>query len=107
MALHKPGKRRIVTSINNLSQELQDRVKEHYPLGYTDAMMRIDKPNGDFFYAVPYSTDEVEYLVKIDVKIDDKRPDDDDKGLYDDDLKEDDSMGGVDDHHGDDDDDDM
>lgn len=34
-------------------------------------MIRVDKPNGDFFYAVPYDTDEISYLVKIDVKIDD------------------------------------
>ena len=34
--------------------------------------MRIDKPNGEFFYAVPFETDEINYLVKIDVKIDDR-----------------------------------
>ncbi len=105
MALHKHGKKRIVTSINNLSPELQELVKEHYPTGYTEAMMRIDKPNGDFFYAVPYATEEVDYLVKIDVKIDDKGHDDDDKGLYDDEIKEDADMGSIEGH--DDDDDDM
>jgi hypothetical protein len=50
-------------------------------------MMRIDKPNGDFFYAVPFDTEEVAYLVKIDVKIDDKAHEEDDKDYYDDDLK--------------------
>ena len=49
--------------------------------------MRIDKPNGDFFYAVPFDTEEVAYLVKIDVKIDDKAHEEDDKDYYDDDLK--------------------
>ena len=58
-----------------------------YPAGYSDVMMRIDKPNGDFFYAVPFETEEVSYLVKIDVKIDDATDDDDDKDYYDDDLK--------------------
>ena len=43
-------------------------------------MTRIDKPNGDFFYVVPYETEEVSYLVKIDVKIDDATDD----GLEDD-----------------------
>ncbi len=66
---------------------MQEAVKEKYPYGFTDAMMRIDKPNGDFFYAVPYDTEEVAYLVKIDVKIDDKHEDDDEKDYYDDDLK--------------------
>ena len=67
--------------------ELQEAVKAAYPLGYTDFMMRIDKPNGDFFFAVPFETEEISYLVKIDVKIDEAPTDDDDKDYYDDDLK--------------------
>ncbi len=78
-------KKHIVTSLHNLPQELQDAVKEQYPLGFTDAMIRINKPNGDFFYAVPFDTDEVAYMVKVDVKIDDKAQEDDDKDYYDDD----------------------
>ena len=78
MAKQNTAKKHIVTSFHNLSAELQDAVKEKYPLGFTDAMMRVDKPNGDFFYAVPFETDEVSYLVKIDVKIDDHSQDDDD-----------------------------
>ncbi|MFI3259244.1 MAG: hypothetical protein R3Y16_04030 [Rikenellaceae bacterium] len=95
MAINKAAKRRVVTALQNLSMELQEAVKEKYPLGYTDAMMRIDKPNGDFFYAVPYATDEVDYLVKITVKIDDKSHEEDDKSYYDDEIKGDDN---IDDH---------
>lgn len=81
-------KKRLVVSFNNLSLDLQEQVKTLYPLGYTDAMMRIDKPNGDFFFAVPFETDDTSYLVKIDVKIDEVGADDDDKDFYgDDDLK--------------------
>ena len=80
--------KRLVVSFNNLSLDLQEQVKALYPLGYTDAMMRIDKPNGDFFFAVPFETDDTSYLVKIDVKIDEVGADDDDKDFYgDDDLK--------------------
>ncbi|MBE6210915.1 MAG: hypothetical protein E7130_04730 [Rikenellaceae bacterium] len=81
------SKKRLVTSFKNLSQELQDAVKELYPLGFSDAMMRVDKPNGDFFYAVPFETDEISYLVKIDVKIDDISEEEDDKDYYDDEIK--------------------
>lgn len=81
------AKKRLVTSFNNLPLELQEAVKAAYPLGYTDFMMRIDKPNGDFFFAVPFETEEISYLVKIDVKIDEAPTDDDDKDYYDDDLK--------------------
>ena len=71
-------KKHIATSFHNLSPELQEAVKAKYPLGFTDAMIRVDKPNGDFFYAVPYDTD-------------------DDKDYYDDEIK------GADDIQGDDD----
>ena len=81
------AKKRLVTSFNNLPLELQEAVKAAYPLGYTDYMMRIDKPNGDFFFAVPFETEEISYLVKIDVKIDDLSNEEEDKDYYDDDLK--------------------
>lgn len=87
MAKQNTAKKHIVTSFHNLSPEMQVAVKQNYPLGFTDAMMRVDKPNGDFFYAVPYDTEEVAYLVKIDVKIDDNSPDDDEKDYYDDEIK--------------------
>ncbi len=81
------AKKRLVVSFNNMTPDLQEEVKAAYPTGYTDYMMRIDKPNGDFFFAVPFETEEISYLVKIDVKIDDASNDDDDKDYYDDDLK--------------------
>lgn len=81
------AKKHIVTSFRNLAPEMQEAVKEKYPLGFTDAMMRVDKPNGDFFYAVPFDTDDVAYLVKIDVKIDDNASEEDDKDYYDDEIK--------------------
>ena len=80
-------KKRLVTSFNNLTTEQQDEVKALYPRGYAEVMTRIDKPNGDFFYVVPYETDEVSYLVKIDGKIDDSTDDVDDDFYGDDELK--------------------
>lgn len=80
-------KKHIVTSYRNLAPEMQEAVKEKYPFGFTDAMMRVDKPNGDFFYAVPFDTEEVAYLVKIDVKIDDNAQEEDEKDYYDDEIK--------------------
>ena len=72
---------------DTMMRELQEAVKQKYPLGFTEAMMRVDKPNGDFFYAVPFDTDEIAYMVKIDVKIDDNAQEDDDKDYYDDEIK--------------------
>ncbi|MDE5731377.1 MAG: hypothetical protein K2H81_07670 [Alistipes sp.] len=80
-------KKHVVASFRNLPQELQEAVKLKYPLGFGEAMMRIDKPNGDFFYAVPFDTEEIAYLVKIDVKIDDRTEEDEEKDYYDEDIK--------------------
>ena len=81
-------KKRLVTSFNNLTAEQQEAVKELYPRGFAEVMTRIDKPNGDFFYVIPYETEEISYLVKIDVKIDDATDDGMDDDFYgDDELK--------------------
>ena len=81
-------KKRLVTSFNNLTTEQQDEVKALYPRGYAEVMTRIDKPNGDFFYVVPYETEEISYLVKIDVKIDDATDEGMDDDFYGDDQDE-------------------
>ena len=81
------GKKHLVTSFHNLTPEMQEEVRALYPAGFSEAMIRVDKPNGDFFYAVPFETADAAYLVKIDVKIDDGIEDEDDKDYYDDDLK--------------------
>ena len=86
MINRKSNKPRSIVSFANLAPELQEEVKKLYPYGYTEAMMRIDKPNGDFFYAVPFETEAISYLVKIDVK-NDEHVDAEDHEYYDDDLK--------------------
>mgnify|MGYP003311500957 FL=1 len=80
-------KKRLVVSLKNMTPELQEEVKAAYPTGFADFMMRIPKPNGEFFFAVPFETEDISYLVKIDVKIDDASHEEEDKDYYDDDLK--------------------
>ena len=84
-------KKRLVTSFNNLPLEQQEEVKALYPKGFSEVMQRIDKPNGDFFYVVPFETEEVSYLLKIDVKIDDSADD-----ALEDDYYGDDELKGAD-----------
>ena len=81
-------KKRLVASFNNLSPELQEEIKAFYPKGFAEVMTRFDKPNGDFFYYVPFETEDTSYLVKIDVKIDDKAEEAVEEDYYgDDELK--------------------
>lgn len=76
-----------MVSYHNLPVELQDELKKKYPFGYTEDMIRIDKPNGDFFYAVVFETEEISYLVKIDVKVDGNIEEEEDKDYYEDEIK--------------------
>lgn len=103
MANKNINKKRLVVSYQNLPAELQEEVKKLYPYGYTDHMIRIDKPSGDFFYAVPFETDEISYLVKIDVKIDGQIEEEEDKDYYGDE----DEIKGADELPTDDEEDDM
>ena len=80
-------KKRIVTSIHNLPPELQEALKQKYPYGYSDRMIRIEKGPGDFFCAVVLETEDINYLIKVDVKVDGKIEEEEDKGYYDDDIK--------------------
>lgn len=96
-------KKRLVTSIHNLSVEQQSELKALYPLGFSEIMQRIDKPDGSFFYVVPYETEDTYYLVKVDVKVDDGQDDESD-GYYDeDDLKGADELADASDEPSDDD----
>lgn len=96
-------KKRLIVSYNNLSPELQEELKGQYPLGFTDKMQRYEKGPGDFFYAVPFETPDISYLVKIDVKIDDDPNEEDDKGYYEDEIKGAEEIASDDDDNDDDD----
>jgi len=63
-------KKRLVISYRNCPAEVVQAIKEKYPLGYGDAIIKVEKPNGDFFHAITIDLEDVSYLVKVDVKID-------------------------------------
>lgn len=58
-------KKRLVVSYKNISEELREELKKSYPSGFQDAMIRVDKGPGDFFYAVDLETDDIHYLIKV------------------------------------------
>ena len=73
MAENIPIKRAVI-SYDNMSQELMDAFREKYPKGYADYfsdIIKVEKPNGDFFHAVSLEVPGAIYLVKIKVKVDD------------------------------------
>ena len=68
--MKKEQKKKVITHFNNLPPDVQEEVKKKYPDGFANYKIKITKPNNEFFFAVPYDTEDISYLVKIDVKID-------------------------------------
>jgi len=64
------GKKKLVVSYKNLTPEVLELVKEKYPKGYSDYLIKVNKGDGQFFYAITLDTEAVDYLIKVDVKID-------------------------------------
>lgn len=73
------NKKRVVVSYNNLTPELLELFKKKYPAGYQNYVIKVTKPNNDFFFAVTLDTEDTSYLVKVNVKIDTKIKDEDDE----------------------------
>jgi hypothetical protein len=63
-------KKRLVVSYKNCSEEVLEAIKKKYPNGYNDFVIKVQKPNNDFFYAITVDAADASYLVKVDVKID-------------------------------------
>lgn len=72
-------KKRLVISQKNCSDEILEALRAQYPTGYGDALIKVNKPNGEFFHAVTLELPDVIYLVKVDVKIDTMTEEDFDK----------------------------
>ncbi|MEG1635509.1 MAG: hypothetical protein RR388_07770 [Rikenellaceae bacterium] len=81
------SKKRVVVSYLSLSPELKELFKKRYPLGAESSLIRVDKGNGEFLCGVVLETEEVNYFVKIAVKVDDPTEEEEDKDYYDDDIK--------------------
>ncbi|MFU8843691.1 MAG: hypothetical protein ACNA7V_07775 [Bacteroidales bacterium] len=65
-------KKRIVTSMDKITPEIKKLIAETYPFGWKNNVIRINKPNGEFFHAIPLNTPEIAYLIKVQVKVDSK-----------------------------------
>ena len=79
----KNDKKHLITNYHNLTEELQSQFNDYYCNGYADFAQKITKPNGDIIFVVPFETEDISYMVKVDIKIDSKMSDDDfEKNLF-------------------------
>ncbi len=72
-------KKRVVIKFGDLSPELLELFKQKYPHGYQNHVIKVEKPGGDYFFAVTLDSDDASYLVKVNVKIDSKIKDEEDE----------------------------
>ena len=71
-------KKRLVVSYSNVSAEVLEAIRNKYPLGFSNHVIKVKTRGDEFFYAITVDTDEASYLVKVPVKIDTKGISDDD-----------------------------
>ncbi|HDR88087.1 MAG TPA: hypothetical protein ENN63_00470 [Bacteroidetes bacterium] len=79
-------KRRLVVSYKNLTEELKEQLSHQYPYGYGGHLIKVNKSDHEYFYAVPFETEDTKYLVKIDVKIDLNHDEDEEEEPFTDDT---------------------
>lgn len=59
------AKKRVIKSLENLSDDLRDLIKEQYPNGYEGSITRITNAKREPIFVFPLETDDSVYLVKV------------------------------------------
>ena len=58
-------KKRVIKSLDNLSEDLRELMKKQYPLGYENSITRINNAKKEPIFVFPLEAEEATYLVKI------------------------------------------
>lgn len=58
-------KKKIIKSLDSLSEDLQALIDKQYPNGYQSSLTRISAPKKEPIFVFPLETDDTTYLVKI------------------------------------------
>lgn len=59
------AKKRVIKSLENLSEDLRELLKEQYPNGYEASITRIMNAKKEPIFVFPLETDDSVYLVKV------------------------------------------
>lgn len=60
-------KKRLIKSLDTLSEDLKELIKRQYPNGYESNITRIVSPKKEQLFVFPLETEDAIYLVKIPV----------------------------------------
>lgn len=59
------SKKRVIKSLENLSEDLRELLREQYPNGYESSITRITNAKKEPIFVFPLETDDATYLVKV------------------------------------------
>jgi hypothetical protein len=59
------SKKRVIKSLENLTDDLRDLLKDQYPNGYESSITRIMNAKKEPIFVFPLETDDAIYLVKV------------------------------------------
>jgi len=59
------AKKRVIKSLENLSEELLELLDEQYPNGYESSITRITNAKNEPIFVFPLETEDAVYLVKV------------------------------------------
>lgn len=59
------SKKKVIKSLETLSDDLRDLMKQQYPTGYESSVTRIVNAKKEPIFVFPLETEEATYLVKI------------------------------------------
>ena len=58
-------KKKIIKSLETISDELRDLVNKQYPTGYENSITRIKNAKNEPIFVFPLETDDTTYLIKV------------------------------------------
>lgn len=59
------SKKKVIKSLDSLSEELRELLKTQYPTGYENSITRINNAKKEPIFVFPLETEEATYLVKL------------------------------------------
>jgi hypothetical protein len=59
------SKKKVIKSLDSLSEELKELLKNQYPMGYENSITRINNAKKEPIFVFPLETEEATYLVKL------------------------------------------
>ncbi len=59
------SKKKVIKSLDSLSEELRELLKVQYPMGYENSITRINNAKKEPIFVFPLETEEATYLVKL------------------------------------------